>query len=188
METTKRPVPAAGSGVRDLCYMAVFAALMAVCSWLSIPVPPTPFTLQTLGLFLTVGLLGGRRGTGAVVVYVLLGAFGLPVFAGFTGGVGILLGTTGGYIVGFILSALAMWGLERLLGRRPWALAVSMLAAMVIYFAFGTAWFMAVYLRTTGPVTLLSVLGWCVFPFLLPDLLKLALAMVITLRVGRYVG
>lgn len=171
---------------RAMCHAGVFASLMAVCSWLSIPTEP-PFTLQTLGLFLAVGLLGGKLGTLAVFVYVLLGAFGLPVFAGFTGGAGILLGTTGGYIIGFIFSALAMWGLERLLGRRPWALALSMVTGMVIYFAFGTLWFQVVYMRTTGPVGLVTVLGWCVFPFLVPDLMKIALALVITARLRPYV-
>jgi len=175
------------SYVRDLCYVAVCAALMAICSWLSIAVIDPPFTLQTMGLFLTVGLLGGRRGTLAVLVYILLGALGLPVFANFTGGIGILLSATGGYIVGFLFSALAMWGMERLLGRKPWALILSMVLAMVIYFTFGTFWYMQVYMRTTGPVGLLTVLGWCVFPFIVPDLLKMALAFTITLRVRQYV-
>lgn len=173
--------------VRGMCYVGAFAALMAVCSWLSIAVTDPPFTLQTLGLFLAVGLLGGKLGTLAVVVYVLLGAFGLPVFANFTGGLGVLLNTTGGYIIGFIFAALAMWGVERLLGRGPRVLLGSMLLAMVIYFTFGTVWFMAVYMRTTGPVGLMTVLGWCVFPFILPDLLKMALALLITARLRPHV-
>ena len=76
------------------------AALMAVCSWISIPTA-IPFTLQTMAVFLAVGLLGGKRGTLAVTAYVLLGAVGAPVFANFSGGIGILLGQTGGYILGF---------------------------------------------------------------------------------------
>ena len=76
--------------VRSMCYVGVFAALMAVCSWIAVPTA-VPFTLQTLGVFLAVGLLGGKLGTAAVVVYVLLGAFGLPVFANFSGGAGVLL-------------------------------------------------------------------------------------------------
>ena len=177
METTKR------ISVQGMCYVGVFAALMAVCSWMSIPSEP-PFTLQTLGVFLTIGLLGGKLGTLAVLVYVLLGAFGLPVFANFSGGFGALLSASGGYITGFLFAALTMWGLERLLGRRPWVLLVSMLAGLAICYAFGTAWYMFVYLRSTGPVELLTVLGWCVFPFLVPDLLKIALAMLITARLG----
>ena len=172
--------------VRSMCYVGVFAALMAVCSWIAVPTA-VPFTLQTLGVFLAVGLLGGKLGTAAVVVYVLLGAFGLPVFANFSGGAGVLLSNTGGYIIGFIFSALFMWAMEHLLGRRTWVLLVSMLAGLVICYAFGTAWFMLLYLRTTGPVGLVTVLGWCVFPFVLPDLLKILLAMTITARLRPYV-
>lgn len=172
--------------VRSMCYVGVFAALMAVCSWIAVPTA-VPFTLQTLGVFLAVGLLGGKLGTAAVVVYVLLGAFGLPVFANFSGGAGVLLSNTGGYIIGFIFSALFMWAMERLLGRRTWVLLVSMLAGLVICYAFGTAWFMLLYMRTTGPVGLVTVLGWCVFPFVLPDLLKILLAMTITARLRPYV-
>ena len=92
---------------RDVAYIAIFTALMAVCSWISIPTA-IPFTLQTMAVFLAVGLLGGKRGTLAVTAYVLLGAVGAPVFANFSGGIGILLGQTGGYILGFIGSALVM--------------------------------------------------------------------------------
>lgn len=172
--------------VRSMCYVGVFVALMAVCSWIAVPTA-VPFTLQTLGVFLAVGLLGGKLGTAAVVVYVLLGAFGLPVFANFSGGAGVLLSNTGGYIIGFIFSALFMWAMEHLLGRRTWVLLVSMLAGLVICYAFGTAWFMLLYMRTTGPVGLVTVLGWCVFPFVLPDLLKILLAMTITARLRPYV-
>lgn len=168
----------------DMVLIAMFAVLMAVCSWVSIPME-VPFTLQTFGLFLTVGVLGGKRGTFAVLIYILLGAIGVPVFAGFSSGLGVLMGTTGGYIVGFLLSGLAMWGLEKLIGRKTWALAVSMLCAMVIYFVFGTIWFMVVYTANTGTVGLMAVLGWCVIPFIVPDLLKMALALALTNRLRR---
>ncbi len=170
----------------DMVLIAMFAVLMAVCSWISIPMD-VPFTLQTFGLFLTVGVLGGKRGTFAVLIYILLGAIGVPVFAGFNSGIGVLLGTTGGYIVGFLLSGLAMWGLEKLIGRKTWALIVSMLCAMVIYFVFGTIWFMAVYTKSTGAIGLMAVLGWCVIPFIVPDLLKMALALVLTNKLRRIV-
>lgn len=75
-------VAAGRSKTYDLVYIAVFAVVMAVCSWISIPAQ-VPFTLQTFGVFMAVGVLGGKRGTLAVLVYVLLGAVGVPVFAGF---------------------------------------------------------------------------------------------------------
>ena len=162
----------------DLVYIAVFAVLMAICSWISIPAT-VPFTLQTMGVFLAVSILGGRRGTLSVLVYILLGAVGLPVFAGFTGGIGILLGSTGGYIIGFLFSALAMWGIEHFFECGRITLAISMLIGLAICYAFGTVWFMVVYTRGNGPVSLAAVLGWCVIPFLLPDLIKIAIALLI---------
>ena len=78
-----------GLQTKDLTYVAVCAVLMAVCSWISIPAT-VPFTLQTFAVFCSLGLLGGRRGTAAILVYLLLGALGVPVFAGFSGGIGIL--------------------------------------------------------------------------------------------------
>ena len=84
----------------DMVYIAVFAVVMAICSWISIPAT-VPFTLQTFGVFLAVGVLGGKRGTLSILVYILLGAVGVPVFAGFSGGIGSLFGNAGGYIKPF---------------------------------------------------------------------------------------
>ena len=167
----------------DMAYIALFAVMIAVCSWISIPAT-VPFTLQTFGVFLAVGVLGGQRGTLAVLVYLLLGMVGLPVFAGFSGGMGCLLGSTGGYIVGFLFSALVMWAMERLLGKKPWVLALSMVLGLIVCYAFGTVWFMQVYAKTTGAIGLWTALGWCVFPYILPDLVKIVLAMVLCKRLA----
>lgn len=160
----------------DMAYTAVFAVLIAICSWISIPTI-VPFTLQTFAVFLAVSVLGGRRGTLSIVVYVLLGAVGIPVFAGFKGGIGVLLNTTGGYIIGFVFAGLMMWLMERLFGRKLWVQLIGMALGMISYLTVGTAWFMAVYLRQTGPVSLGTVLGWCVIPFLIPDIVKMLLAL-----------
>lgn len=176
MQTAVRERRAGRSRTYDMAYTAVFAVLIAVCSWISIPTV-VPFTLQTFAIFLAVSVLGGRRGTLAIVVYVLLGTVGIPVFSGFRGGIGVLLNTTGGYIVGFIFAGLVMWLMETLLGRKLWVQALGMALGMVTYFTVGTAWFMAVYLHRTGPISLGAVLGWCVIPFLIPDIVKLVLAL-----------
>ena len=175
---------AAPNKIRDTAYIGVFAAIIAVCSWISIPAS-VPFTLQTMGVFLAVGLLGGRRGVLAVLTYILLGAVGLPVFAGFSGGAGVLLGTTGGYILGFLFSALLLWGMEKALGRSKTALAISRAAGLLVCYAFGTAWFMMVYARTSGAIGLTTVLGWCVIPFVIPDLIKIAVALLLTNRLRK---
>ena len=91
--------------VLDLVYISIGAALIAICSWISIPTA-VPFTLQTFAVFFVLLLLGGERGTIATLIYILLGAIGVPVFAGFSGGIGILFGSTGGYIIGFLFTGL----------------------------------------------------------------------------------
>ena len=173
-------------GTKDIALTALFVAVMAVCSWISIPAT-VPFTLQTFGVFLSVGLLGGKRGSLAVLVYLLLGAVGLPVFSGFTGGIGHLLGPTGGYIIGFIFSALLMWLAERLFGKSVTVLAVSMIAGLIVCYAFGTSWFMSVYTKNTGEIGLMTALGWCVIPYIIPDVAKIVLAVLLTRRLRPYV-
>ena len=170
----------------DMVYIALFACLMAICAWISVPAQ-IPFTLQTMGVFLAVGLLGGKRGTLAVLVYILMGAVGLPVFSGMAGGIGKLLGMTGGYIVGFLASALVMWLMERLLGKKLWVLGLSMVLGLIACYAFGSAWFLVVYTGSKGPITLGAVLGMCVLPYILPDLIKIALALTLTKVLKRYV-
>ena len=117
--------------------------------------------------------------------YILLGAVGLPVFAGFSGGMGVILGTTGGYIAGFLFSALLMWGIETAFGRSKAVLAVSMAAGLLVCYAFGTIWFIAVYARNSGSVALSAVLAWCVIPFIIPDLIKIAAALLLTGRLRK---
>lgn len=109
MDSSKAAVPRLRTV--DLTYIALFSVLMAVCAWISIPMPKplVPFTLQTFAVFSAMTALGGRRGLYAVTVYLLLGAVGLPVFAGFQGGASVLLGSTGGYIIGFLASAILFW-------------------------------------------------------------------------------
>lgn len=171
--------------IYDMVYVAVFTVLMAVCSWISIPTV-VPFTMQTFGVFAAVGILGGKRGTLSVLVYLVLGAIGVPVFGGFTGGIGILMGNTGGYIFGFLFSALLMWAMERFWGRKPLVQLISMAAGLLVCYVCGTAWFMAFYARTGEPMGLGVALAWCVLPFVIPDIIKIALAFEISRRLRRY--
>ena len=171
------------SRVYDLAYIGIFVVLMMVCSWISIPLT-IPVTLQTFGVFAAVGILGGKRGTLAVLVYILMGAVGLPVFSGFGGGLGSLVGTTGGYIVGFLFSALVMWGMEKMFGRSMLVLGISMVLGLLVCYAVGTIWYMVVYAGTSGQIGLMTVLGWCVFPFIIPDAVKIALALMLSKRLS----
>lgn len=171
----------------DMAYIALFAVLMAVCAWITIPMT-VPFTLQIFAVFAALVTLGGRRGTYAVIVYLLLGAVGLPVGAGFQGGLGWLLGTTGGYIVGFLCIALVYWLMTAKLGESLPVVVVACVLGLVVCYAFGTAWFLVVYARNSGPIGLMTALGWCVFPYIIPDLVKLALAVFLSRRVKGFLN
>ena len=169
--------------VKDLCYIALSAALLAVCSWIAIPAA-VPFTLQTFAVFAVLMMLGAWRGLAAIALYLLIGAVGLPVFSGFKGGIAALLGPTGGYLFGFLLTALTY----RLLGRRErlWTEIVSLFAGLILCYAFGTVWFVRTY-TGSADMTFLRALEICVFPFLLPDAVKLAVAALVSVRVRKAV-
>ena len=170
----------------DLAYISIGAALIAICSWIYIPAV-IQFTLQTFAVFAVLLILGGKRGTLSVIVYVILGAFGVPVFSGFTGGIGILLGKTGGYILGFLFMGLIYILFVKIFGDKPLSRIAALVTGLFICYAFGTAWFMLLYLKNTGPVGLMTVLSWCVFPFIVPDLAKMALAFFLSGRVRRFI-
>ena len=164
--------------------IALCAALLSPCAWLSVPTQP-PFTMQTFGVFLTLLLLGAKDGTIAIGLYILLGALGVPVFSGFNGGMGALMGPTGGYIVGFLLICL-IFGLLCGKGAGLWLKALALLLGLAVCYAFGTLWFVKVYGDMKGPISTLSALSMCVFPFIVPDLAKLALALWAGKRLEKY--
>ena len=170
----------------DLVYVAIGAALITVCAWITIPTT-VPFTLQTFGVFAVLLLLGGVRGTMSVLVYILLGAVGVPVFSGFNSGFGVLLGSTGGYIVGFVFMGLLYIAAVKLFGEKQPVKIAALAVGLLVCYAFGTAWFMYVYIGSKGPVSLMTVLGWCVFPFILPDLAKMAVAVLVARRVKPFI-
>ena len=160
---------------RKLTRCALFAALMALCAWIGLPLGHTVFTMQTFGVWFAFLFLGAGKGTMAVLVYLLLGLMGLPVYAGGTAGPGVLFGANGGYMMGWLLSGLIMWLFERYVAGR-FAKIISMIASLLACYTTGTAWFMMIYAQTSEMPGLWTALLWCVIPFVIPDGLKLALA------------
>ena len=156
---------------------SLFAAMTAVCAWLSIPIAPVSFTMQTYALFLTLGILGGKWGTVSILLYLLLGTVGLPVFSGFRGGLGVILGSTGGFLWGFLLAGLTYWALERL-GRLP-----AMILAMAVCYGCGCLW-LCVY---AGNIGFRAAVISCVIPYLIPDGIKIALAFSLSRRIGKHI-
>ena len=179
----------------NMVLIAVSAALITICSWITIPIGPVPFTLQTLGILAVLMTIGGKRGTIAILVYLLLGLVGVPVFAGFKGGAASLLGPTGGFLVGFILSGALYFILEKFVFKRLMTTTprrmlfgiVNSLIFEVVLYTVGVIWFMTVYAAKTGPIGLGAVMEMCVIPFIIPDIVKLIVAVLIGERAGRVV-
>lgn len=170
----------------NIVYIGIFAAVIAVCSWIQIPLV-VPITLQTLGICVAAGLLGFKKGVLSVVVYELIGFIGVPVFANFGAGPGVLLGVTGGYIVGFIFTAAIVGGAVSHFGMKIPVYIISMVLGVAVCYIFGTAWFM-VWSSTNGSAATLSgALMSCVVPFIVPDLVKIALATLICAKLSKYI-
>ena len=168
--------------ITSMIYIALMAVIITICSWISIP-GPVPFTLQTFAVFTALLLLGTRDGLISIVVYLLLGAVGVPVFSGFSGGIGHLLGPTGGYLIGFIVMGF-VFGIVRHLIKHPLASAITAsILGLAACYAFGTVWFVIVYTQTKTAITFGAALSLCVIPFIIPDAIKMALAIILSSRV-----
>lgn len=155
---------------------ALFAALMAVCSWISVPLGDMAFTLQTLGLFLTLGILEGKWGTVSILSYLLLGAAGVPVFSGFQGGFGAILGPNGGFLWGFLAAALVYWAAQRL-GSIPAAV-----LSLAVCYVCGCLW----YSLYAGGIGIPAAAIKTVLPYLIPDILKLTAALSLSRRLKKH--
>jgi len=163
--------------LKSFILCALFAALSAALSQIMIPIGPVPITLTHISVFLAGGLLGAKHGAVSQSIFVLLGAVGLPVFAGFTGGIGIVTGYTGGFILGYVLCAFAVGLLCESLGRSTGVLVLAMIIGMAVTYLPGILWFM--YLTNTG---LAPALMTCVIPFLPGDAVKIALSAALVKR------
>ncbi len=166
-ETTS--VPRNGK-LAAMCLTAMMAAVICVLAPLSIPIGPVPITLGTLAVYLTVYVLGWRLGTLSVFLYLCLGTLGIPVFSGFSGGLGKLAGPTGGYLLGYLLIALAGGIAVEASSHRPLH-ALGLVLGTALCYVCGTAW-----LCVSAHMELGAALGVAVYPFIPFDLGKILLA------------
>ena len=161
-----------------MAYIALAVALNAVCAFIQIPAT-VPFTLQIFGIFFTLAYLGGRRGAIAVWLYLLCGAVGLPVFSGFRGGFSVLLSATGGFIMAFAVVALLYFILSFF--KLPhWAHYLVAAFSLLLVYGGGSLWFV----HMMGG-TLVHALMVCVVPFILPDVIKILLAFLLSARLSK---
>ncbi len=174
------------SNVTVLALCALFTALTAICSWISIPLPftPVPVNLATFAVMLSGCILGPVYGTLAQIVYVLLGAIGAPVFSGGAGGLGIIAGPTGGYIICYMILAAVCGFITHMnsSAAKPSIvkIALAMILGTLLLYTAGTIWFMYV----TGNKILPSLM-MCVVPYLPGDALKMIVGIAIIKRLPR---
>ena len=184
---------------RSIVYCAAAIACMAVTAWVTVPIGPVPLSLSPLAIFFTLFALKPRDAFIAICGYVALGAIGLPVFTGFRGGIGALFGPTGGFIMGFVVGACIVLPLSHLLSKRAAFASVQratflggqvkrgfLLRSLIvgvcfaaIYYVFGWLWLMWV-----GQLTAEAAFVAAVAPFVVPDLLKMLLAVFLAQAVG----
>lgn len=173
-----------GSFAREISRIAFSVGLISVCAWITVPIGSIPFTLQTLAVALVGALLGSKRAVAAVSVYILLGLVGIPVFSGGKAGPVALFGPTGGYLFGFLFLAFLPGLFKRGPKRKQLKyllLFVSMILGEAICYFFGTVWFLCL-----NHCTVEYAFSLCVLPFLLPDLIKFALAAFLAVKTERY--
>ena len=171
--------------VREMVFTAICAALICILAPRSVPVGAIPISLGTFAIYFSAALLGGKRGTVAVIVYIMLGMVGLPVFTAMRGGVAVLFGATGGYIIGYIPLALLTGVFSDMKSKLHWTMPLGMVLGTVALYTFGTAWYMIM-----SGSTLAAALLACVVPFLAFDAVKMVLAtllaVVLRARLSRY--
>lgn len=168
---------------KDVALVGLFAALTVICAWISVPLGPVPVTLQTFAVFLGAALLGSRRSTLAVTVYILLGVVGLPVFSGFK----TLNPLTFGYVLGFLPLGMLTAAAERLFPGKKAALPLGMVLGLLVCYLIGTVWFWYVMHFRGTEYGFGKILSLCVTPFILPDLVKLGLAWFLSQKLKKYV-
>ncbi len=168
------------SKTKNITLIALMAALICVLAPLSIPIGPVPITLTNLVIYFTAYLLGSTKSTLSCLLYLIIGICGLPVFSGFTGGIGKLAGPTGGYLIGFILLAFICGTITTHFGSTNIkdiiiCITVFIFSTALVYL-LGTLWFVKLFSSTTTPYTFSAACALCVWPFIPGDIIKIIIA------------
>lgn len=173
--------------LKKMPLIAMMTCVLVICSWITIP-STVPFTMQTFAVFCSLILLGGKAGLVSIVLYVFLGVAGIPVFSGFQGGIGHIAGPTGGYIIGLIVSAVFYLLLEPLSAKSEKLRFLALAGGLLICYLFGAIWFQVVYGIRGSSYSFDMVISICVLPYIIPDIIKLVLAWVISKKVRKAIA
>ena len=164
----------------QMAVTALMAAVMCVLGPLTVPIGAVPISLANFVICLTAWLLGPKFGTLSVVIYLAIGLIGVPVFSGYGAGLAKVAGPTGGYLVGYLLLALIGGLFIEKSNGNPVVSGIGLVLGDAACYVLGTIWFMIL----TG-ADLVSALGWCVLPYLPGDIIKIALAAILTIQLDK---
>ena len=167
---------------RDITFAGAGVALLAVSAWVSLALGPVPFTLQTMALAFVLCAMRPNQALASVLTYLVVGALGVPVFAGMRGGVGVLAGPSGGFLVGFAVAAALAVGVRRLVRSRGVSDVCVVVLMLVCSYGVGWAWLMA----STGMGAAAAFASACA-PFIVPDVMKCAAGIALARAVRRAV-
>ena len=161
------------SKIKTMSLTALCTSFIIVCSWLTIPFA-VPFTMQTFAIFVILLSFGGKIGFSSVLLYLTLGAIGVPVFSSFGAGFGTLFGPSGGFLWGFLIITLVYLCFERFFAKKPFLRLLALLLGMVLCYLLGAVCF-SLYSGNES-LGFLSAVAVCVVPYIIPDALKMLLA------------
>lgn len=168
---SSKPVSQSNLSIHQMAVIAFISALMCILGPMSIPIGAVPISFTNFVIFLAAYLLGTRSGTISYCIYLLIGFAGLPVFSGYTGGIAKLAGPTGGYLIGFIFTAVISGLFIQKSHGKTWFCILGMVIGMLVAYVFGTIWFVI-----ETDCTLRYALTICVFPFLIGDAVKILIS------------
>ena len=162
--------------VKNLTKIALFTAIICIVSPFTIPIGVVPISLSSLAIFLTCAVLNVKQATITIIAYILIGLAGIPVFSSFTGGLSVILGVTGGFIIGYIPCVIITSVILKIFENKKALYFIAFIVGTLVLYAFGVGYYMLAY-QVTFSVAILT----CVIPFIVVDIIKIILATLLTL-------
>lgn len=171
------------NSLKSVTQISLGAALLSVSAWISFGAP-VAVTMQTFSLSLLLILLGGKKGSAITLLYLALGAIGIPVFSGFRGGIGHIFSESGGFIFGFLLFSLTYLLVTNFFGDGTLPSSVALVLGALLLYATGTLWYAA---RFSGGESLGAIISVAVLPYVPFDAIKITLALIVGKRLKKYI-
>lgn len=170
--------------VQSMIFISLFATLMCIGAWIHFP-SVVPATMQTFVVFCALGLIGSKKTFLMLVIYIFLGAVGLPVFSGFNSGLGALTGPTAGFIWGFLMGVPVFYVFEKYFSQKKSFIIIGYILYILLHYIPGALWYC---IFSTEALTVGGFISSClvtVVPFIVPDAIKLMLSLFVTDRLRK---